>query len=238
MALRFEKKVALVTGGSGAIGQALVEALRSEGATTEVADLNGDPAIDVTDENSVTAAVERIIKTHGRIDLVFSHAGALTAGSVEFTTLEAFERVMQVNVRGAFLVAKYTIPALRMSENGSIVFTSSTAGLVGSPNQAAYCAAKAAIINFARSLAAELAPDGIRVNTVCPGWTDTAFNDPVWDAEGGRASAEQALLELVPAKRQAVPSEIVPAMLFLASDDASYITGETMVIDGGLLAVR
>lgn len=238
MTWRFDDKVALVTGGSGAIGRALVAALRNEGATVEVADLDSKPSTDVTDEDSVRAAVERMTAAHGRIDAVFSHAGAITAGPVEQVRLEDFEHVMQVNVRGAFLVAKHTIPALRSAGGGSIVFTSSTAGLAGAPNQATYCAAKAAIINFARSLAAELAPDGIRVNTVCPGWTDTAFNDPVWDVEGGKVRAEPEFMQSVPLRRQAAPSEIVPAMLFLASKDAGYVTGETMVIDGGLLAIR
>lgn len=235
---RFEGQVALVTGGSGAIGRALVDALRAEGSHVEVVDLDAEPPTDVTQEGSVRDAIDRALSAHGKLNAVFSHAGTLAAGPVESMELEQFDRIMQVNVRGAFLVAKYSIPALRSSGGGAIVFTSSTAGVAGAANQAAYCAAKAAIINFSRSLAAEVADADIRVNTVCPGWTDTSFNDPVWDLEGGRAAAEDDFLRLVPMRRQATPSEIVPAMLFLASSEASYVTGETMVVDGGLLAVR
>jgi NAD(P)-dependent dehydrogenase (short-subunit alcohol dehydrogenase family) len=235
---RFADRVAYVTGGASGIGRELVDALRREGALVEVADIQATPPTDVADSASVAASVARVIERRGRIDLVFSNAGVLHAGPVETMPEETFDEVIAVNLRGAFLVAKHTIPALRAAGGGAMVFTGSTSALVGSPGQGAYCASKAGIALLTRTLAAELAADSIRVNCVCPGWVDTPFNDPVWAELGGQAHAAPALLADVPLRRQAAPEEIVPAMLFLASEEASYITGEVLTIDGGMLAVR
>ena len=227
-----------MTGGASGIGHALVEALREEGALVEVADIQATPPTNVADSASVASSVRRVLERRGRIDLVFSNAGVLRAGSVETMAEETFDEVIAVNLRGTFLVAKHTIPALRAAGGGAMVLTGSTSALVGSPGQGAYCASKAGIMLLARTLAAELAADNIRVNCVCPGWVDTPFNDPVWAQLGGQAQAAPALLRDVPLRRQAAPEEIVPAMLFLASAEASYITGEVLTIDGGLLAAR
>jgi NAD(P)-dependent dehydrogenase (short-subunit alcohol dehydrogenase family) len=237
MADRFAGKVALVTGGSGEIGRALVQALTSEGATVTVADLNERHPTDVADAASVRHCIERMVATHGHLDAVFSHAGLLRAETVEAMDEELFDRVLAVNLRGPFLVAKYAIPHLKASR-GNIVFTGSTSSLTGARGQGAYCASKAGVLGLARVLADELAEYGVRVNVVCPGWVDTPFNDPVWEHADNRATEEERLLANVPMRRQARPEEIVPAMLFLASDDASYVTGEALVVDGGLLAVR
>ncbi len=148
-----------------------------------------------------------------------------------------FDRILAVNLKGAFLVAKQTIPHLKATR-GSIVFTGSTSSLAGARGQGAYCASKAGIVGLARALADELADYGIRVNAVCPGWVDTSFNDPVWRHAGGRAAAEERLLSGVPLRRQGRPEEIAATMLFLASDAASYITGEVLAVDGGLMAIR
>lgn len=235
---RFVGQVAYVTGGASGIGRELAEALRQEGALVEVADVRATPPTNVADAASVAASVARVLDRHNRIDLVFSNAGVLRAGPVETMPDETFDEVIGVNLRGAFLVAKHTIPALRAAGGGAMVFTGSTSALVGSPGQGAYCASKAGITLLARTLAAELAADKIRVNCVCPGWVDTPFNDPVWAEYGGQAHAAQALIGDVPLGRQATPREIVPAMLFLASAEASYITGEILTVDGGLVAVR
>jgi len=232
---RFDGKVALVTGGSSGIGQVLVEQLRQEGAAVVVADVSEPTPTDVADETSVRECVERLIAAHGRLDIVFSNAGVLVAAKVEAMDEAVFDRTLAVNLKGAFLVAKHTIPHLRATR-GNLVFTGSTSSLAGASGQGAYCASKAGIVGLARVLADELAEDGIRVNAVCPGWVDTPFNDPVWEYSGKAAEAE--LLSGVPMRRQARPEEIVAPMLFLASDGASYITGEVFVIDGGLMAVR
>lgn len=234
---RFAGKVALVTGGSSGIGHMLVERLGQEGAAAVVADVSAPTPTDVSDATSVQECVDRLIAAHGRLDLVFSNAGVLLAENVETMDEAVFDRTLAVNLKGAFLVAKYTIPHLRASR-GNMVFTGSTSSLAGARGQGAYCASKAGIIGLTRVLADELAEDGIRVNAVCPGWVDTPFNDPVWEYSGGDEEVKVKLLFGIPMRRQARPSEIVAPMLFLASDDASYVTGEVFVVDGGLMAVR
>ena len=237
MARRFEGKVALVTGGSSGIGRMLVERLNLEGAAVVVADVSEPVPTDVSDAASVAACVDRVMAEHGRLDVVFSNAGVLLAGNVETMDEAIFDRTLAVNLKGAFLVAKHTIPRLRATR-GNLVFTGSTSSLAGARGQGAYCASKAGIVGLARVLADELADDGIRVNAVCPGWVDTPFNDPVWAYACRRPQAEARLLASVPMRRQARAEEIVGPMLFLASADASYVTGEVLVVDGGLMAVR
>jgi NAD(P)-dependent dehydrogenase (short-subunit alcohol dehydrogenase family) len=234
---RFAGKVALVTGGAGGIGGAVVAALQREQATVAVADIRADPAVDVTDPAQVNRCVSGVIAEHGRLDCVFITSGHLSAGRVEDQSVEEFDRTISINLRGAFLVTKAAIPHLRVTR-GSLIYTGSTSSLTGSRDQASYCAAKAGIANFSRAMADELAADGIRVNCVCPGWVDTPFNDPVWKTMNDDPDAQRKLLAAVPIGRQATPEEIAPAMLFLASAEASYITGATLVVDGGLVAVR
>lgn len=233
-----EGRVALVTGGSSGIGAALVERLRDEGAAVTVADLAEAEPTDVSDSASVRATVERTVTEHGKLDLVFSNAGVLEAARVEDMDEAMFERALAVNLRGAFLVAKYTIPHVRAAGGGAMVFTGSTSSLVGAPGEGAYGSTKAGLLNLARVLAAELAPDRIRVNCVCPGWVDTSFNDPVWAFAGGRQQVEESVLATVAMRRQAHPEEIANVMLFLASDAASYMTGAALVVDGGFTFVR
>lgn len=240
MSRGLDGKHAFITGGSSGIGAALVTRLEAEGVATYVADTAAATPSDVSDEASVAAAVERAVdRFEGQMDLVFSNAGMLRAGRVEDMPIRVFDQVIAVNLRGAFLTAKYTIPHLRRRGGGAMVFTGSTASLVGARSQGAYSASKAGIISLARCLADELAHDSIRVNSVCPGWVATSFNDPVWDDLGGVDSAEsQAVLAAIPMHRQATPDEVAGVMVFLGSDDASYITGETIVVDGGLLGIR
>jgi NAD(P)-dependent dehydrogenase (short-subunit alcohol dehydrogenase family) len=235
---QFKGKTAFVTGGASGIGAALVARLRAEGAEVSVADLRGSPPVDVTDAAALEAAIDAAAAPHGRLDMVFSNAGVLTAGLVETMPLADFDRALAVNLRGAFLTARFAIRHLRAAGGGSIVFTASTASFIGARYEGAYDASKTGILGLMRALAAELAPDGIRVNAVAPGWIDTPFNDPVWQVAGDRAEAERALLGNVPAGRQGRPEEVVSAMLYLASAEASYVTGHALVIDGGLIATR
>ena len=230
-------RVALVFGGHGGIGAATAEEMTSQGAVVEVADLTGTPAVDVADMQSVRNFVARVMAEHHRIDAVVVASGLLVAGKLDEMSVEDFDRVLAVNLRGAFCVAKCVAPALQDSK-GSLVFVGSTSSIVGSRGQSAYCAAKAGVANLSRSLADELAPSGVRVNCVCPGWVDTAFNDDYWRSVNDDSDADQALTAAIPMRRQASPKEIAPSIAFLCSEGASYITGSTLVVDGGLTAVR
>ncbi|MCY7288567.1 MAG: SDR family oxidoreductase [Cryobacterium sp.] len=230
-------KVVLVFGGGGGIGGATAREMASQGAAVEVADLTGTPAVDVTDMQSVTDCVAQVVEAHNQLDAVVVASGLLVAGTLDQMSVEDFDRVLAVNLRGAFTVAKCVAPALRDSK-GSLVFVGSTSSIVGSQGQSAYCAAKAGVANLSRSLADELASSGVRVNCVCPGWVDTAFNDDFWRSVKDDSATASALMAAIPMRRQATPEEIAPSIAFLCSEGASYITGSTLLVDGGLTAVR
>jgi 3-oxoacyl-[acyl-carrier protein] reductase len=239
----------VVVGGASGIGAA---AARLLAGTCElvIADLdrsNGEAvaaecegefvAADVTDETSVVRLFERVAELPPLRALVVT-AGILPAAMLADMERADWDRCVAVNLTGAFLLAKHAHAPLSAAAGAAAVFTSSTAGLAGSRGQAAYCATKAGIIGLVRALSDEWAADGIRVNAVCPGWVDTPFNDPVWEQVGGRVRGEPALLASVPMRRQATAEEIAPVIEFLCSEAASYVTGQAVVADGGLMAVR
>jgi meso-butanediol dehydrogenase/(S,S)-butanediol dehydrogenase/diacetyl reductase len=252
---RFSGKAVVVTGGGHGIGRASALRFASEGAQVAVVDLRGDHAeqvaaecgaagqpgraypADVTDPDRVAAVVEQIAGDLGGIDIVHLNAGRLSAGSVLEVSLAEWHAIFAVNVTGMFLVARAVIPVMRASSGGgAIVTTGSISGMFGEPALAAYTASKAAVVNLTRQMAIDFARDGIRVNCVCPGWVDTGFNDPQFEHDG---LSEQDIAELidrtVPMGRQGLPEEMAAAVAFLASADASYITGQTLLVDGGLL---
>lgn len=237
MNLGFQGKVAIVTGGSSGIGAALSCALSGLGANVEVLDVRSDDPVDVSNARQVEAAISRVSVRYGRIDAVFSNAGLLGAGSTETFAIADFDRIVAVNLRGAFIVARACMPHLRASR-GALVFTASTSALIGSAGEAAYAASKAGIVGLMRSIAAEMAADGVRVNAVAPGWIDTPFNDPVWDHAGRRGIPVDSVIGQVPMKRQAQPDEVISAMLMLASPRTTYLTGQVIAIDGGLSSLR
>jgi meso-butanediol dehydrogenase / (S,S)-butanediol dehydrogenase / diacetyl reductase len=252
---RFSGKTVVVTGGGHGIGRASALRFASEGARVAVVDVRGDHAsqvaqecraaggdgraypADVTDPDQVGGAVEQIVAALGGIDVVHLNAGRLSAGSVLEVSLAEWQRVFAVNVTGMFLVARAVIPVMRANpEGGAIVTTGSISGMFGEPALAAYTASKAAVVNFTRQMAIDFARDGIRVNCVCPGWVDTGFNDPQFEHDGlSQSDIEELIDRTVPMGRQGLPEEMAAAVAFLASADASYITGQTLLVDGGLL---
>ena len=251
---RFPGKVVAVTGGAHGIGRATALRFASEGAHVAVLDVRDEEGekvaaecgrgggtgryyhCDVTDPGGVAAAVRRVAADLGTIDVLHANAGRLRAGTVLETGLDEWSRILSVNVTGMYLVIRETVPVMRDGGGGAIVTTGSISGLFGEPALTAYTASKAAVVNMTRSLAIDLAPAGIRVNCVCPGWVDTGFNDPQFEHDRMTAEDVKDLIDrTVPLRRQGEPEEMAAAVAFLASADASYITGQTLVVDGGLL---
>ncbi|HEY1795846.1 MAG TPA: SDR family NAD(P)-dependent oxidoreductase [Stellaceae bacterium] len=249
-------KVALVTGGASGIGAASAETLAREGAKVVVGDVDearagtvvaaieaagGDGAflrLDVTDEANWQTVVAEIEARHSRLDILFANAGiGIGAPSIVDMTLAEWRRQTAVNLDGVFLSVKYCLPLMRRSGGGSIVVTSSIAGLRGSPILAGYCATKGGVRLFAKAIAMECAArgDGVRVNSVHPGIIDT----PIWEkdlAAGRNAPLDVAEMGRLgaPLGRVGTAQDIANAVLFLASDQSSYITGAELVIDGGI----
>ncbi len=251
---RFDGRVAIITGGAGAIGRATSLCLASEGARVVIADLDRSAAeehadhirdrgadaiavaVDVSDEASANDLIRSTVAAFGRIDILHNNAGVLLPGSVTEVPLEAWNRTLAVNITGAFLCSRAAIPLMIAGGRGSIIHTSSVSGLVGEAGIAAYCASKGALVMLARQMAIDYARHGIRVNALCPGWIDTPFNDPAIERSGGREALAGFIDLLVPMGRQGTPEEVADVVAFLASDDARYVTGTATVVDGGLTA--
>jgi NAD(P)-dependent dehydrogenase (short-subunit alcohol dehydrogenase family) len=243
----------LVAGGASGIGRAAVRGFRARGDAVVVADLDLARAQEVAAEDlpgpaaalgcdlssvdGPAAAVAAAVEHGGGLDVVFGNAGLLRAAPLAEWTVEAWDTTMALNLRAPFLLAQAAAPHLRRSPLARLIFTSSTGALRGHAGMPAYHASKAGLNNLVRALADELSPDGIRVNTVCPGWVDTPFNDAFWQHQQDPGAALDALTASIPLRRQAVPEDIVGLVLFLASPASDYITGQSLVIDGGYTAV-
>ncbi len=247
--MRLNGKVAVVTGGTSGIGKATAILFAKEGAPVVVVgfrhvtagqdlvkaiEQEGGKALfvqaDLSKEEDVRAMVERAVEVFGGIDILFSNAGILLAKSVTDTSVEEWDHLMGVNVRSAFLCGKYIVPVMQKRGKGSIVIDSSVNGLMAEPDIAAYCASKAALIALTRSMSVDYGKYNIRVNCVCPGWIETPFNADYFTVPGNREKAA-ALHSL---RKVGQPEEVAYAVLFLASDEASFVTGSALTVDGGL----
>jgi len=240
---RLSGRVCVVTGASGGIGAATVELFRAEGAKVAGIDLHedspGDLALqaDVTSEEQVRAALQRVRSEFSRIDVLFNNAGISPEddGSAIETTLEAWERVQQVNLRSVFLCCKHGIPHLLENDGplrGSVINTASFVAVMGAAtSQISYTASKGGVLALSRELGVEFARRGVRVNALCPGPIDTPLLRELFAKDPEKAARR---LVHVPMGRFGTPDEIAKGALFLASDDSSYVTASTFMIDGGL----
>jgi 3-oxoacyl-[acyl-carrier protein] reductase len=241
-------KVTVITGAAKGIGRGIARVFAAEGATVIVADIDAAAgaaaaaelsqggaaaefvATDVTSQASCEAAVQAIIDRHGRVDVLCSNAGIYPQARVAEMTEADWDRIFAINVKGMFFMVKAVLPGMRARKSGRIVLTSSVTGPVtGYPGWAHYGATKAAMLGFMRSAAIEVAQEGVTINAVLPGNILT---------EGMQDMGQEYIDKLaasIPMKKLGTPQDIGYAMLFLASDEAAYITGQTMVIDGGQL---
>ncbi len=240
MAGRLEGKVCVITGAAGGIGAEAVDLFSDEGAIVVGVDVReGAPgdlsvAANVADEGQVKALYAQVRETYGRIDVLFNNAGISPPddASVLDTDLEAWERVQEVNVRSVFLCCKHGIPHLLESGGGSVINTASFVAVMGAAtSQISYTASKGAVLALSRELGVEFARRGVRVNALCPGPVNTPMLQSIYAADPEQAARRVVHL---PMGRFAEAREIAQGALFLASDDSSYITASTFLVDGGL----
>ncbi len=245
---RLEGKIALVTGGGAGIGRAICETFAREGAHVVVADIDGDAAqetasaivtangaaeahtVDITDTAQVKALMESIKTTHGRLDVLVNNAGVGARADFRHLTDEEWDKVWSVNLDGTVKCAREDFELMRASGKASIVYLSSVMSAKHARQMAVYSATKGAVSALSRSLAVEYAPYGIRVNTLLPGYVETALIGRYIKNPG----IAKALLTQTPLRRFGTPEDIASAALFLASDEAAYITGAALNVDGGM----
>ena len=245
-----ENKVVLITGAAQGIGLAAARTFAEAGASVALADwdkalvnkaaeqltADGYKALaivcDVSDDAQVKAMVDKTVETFGKLDAAFNNAGIQNVlADAADQTIEDFDRVMGVNLRGVWSCMKYELQQMRKQGNGAIVNCSSIGGILGGPQRGTYHAAKHGVIGLTKSAALEYAPLGIRINSICPGIIHTPMVDKMM--AGGQQDVLDAMIEAVPAKRLGKPEEIASAVLWLCSDMASLVVGHTLVVDGG-----
>ena len=223
-------KTAIVTGGAAGIGAAIVERFRAEGAKVVVFDLNGEPSVDITDY----AAVQKAVAAAGAVDILVNNAGWDMFKPFLATDPAFWQKIISINLVGPMNLLHCVLPGMAERGGGKVVNIASDAGRVGSSGEAPYSACKGGIIALTKTLARELASKGVRLNTVCPGLTETAMLEAFMQGAGNPDKLREAYRRAVPIGRLGKPEDIAGAVLFLASDDADFITGQTISVSGGL----
>ena len=247
--MRLEGKIALVTGGGRGIGRAAALALAREGADVAVAvgrDLGAAEAVageiralgrrslaalcDVAEEEATDALIERTVQEFGRLDILVNNAGITRDTLVLRMSDSDWDAVLNVNLKGAFHCSRAAVKRMIRQRSGRIINVTSVMGLIGGAGQANYCASKAGLIGFTRALAREVGSRGVTCNAIAPGWIETQMTAKLPDG------AAESLLPRIPAGRLGQPEDVAGAVVFLSSDQAAYITGQVLVVDGGLTA--
>lgn len=240
---RFEGRVAFISGAGSGIGLAAAQRIAEEGGqvvcgveTEAQRAATGDLAsivIDVAEEGSWRAVIAQTVAEYGGLDVLVCSAGILRKGTAEETSLELWNQVLAVNLNGVFLGARYGIPEMRKRGGGAIVNISSLNGIRGTPGALAYAASKGGVVAITMSMALDHAHENIRVNCICPGSVHTPMVQAVYAENADPEAARQARVAMHPLGRDGVPEDIAAAIAFLASDDASFMTGQAMAVDGG-----
>lgn len=244
-------RAAIVTGAGSGIGRASAEILAREGAAVVVADRDPEKAFaardaivgrggraipletDVADDAQLDRLVDACLSAYGRIDVLHSHVGIQVEGTLEQVDPEGMDASWRMNVRQHFRLARLAMPHMRAAGRGSIIITSSNSGVLYDREMIAYATTKHAVVAMTRQIALDYARYNVRVNALCPGWVDTPFNEPYMRQMGGRAALETYVRTKIPMGRWASVEEIAEAVLFLASDRSSFMTGQALVLDGG-----
>lgn len=249
--MMLQGKVAFVTGAGSGIGAAGARAMAREGAHVVVSDLDGaaaarvadairaagggatSVALDVTEDDALTAAIAGAAETHGRLDILHSHAGLQVEGTLEQVDVTAFDASWALNVRAHFVAAKAALAPMRAQGRGSVIITSSNSGVQYDREMIAYATTKHAVLAMTRQMAADYAGENIRFNALCPGFIDTPFNRGFEVQMGGRDKLEAYIAGAIPMGRFGTVEEIAEGIVYLASDRSSFMTGHALVIDGG-----
>ena len=244
-------KIALVTGGRGGIGRAIVSRFLKEGATVYAADLTPEGSLDnhkedgsvfikldVTSEKEVSTALSKIEEEEGKLDILVNAAGIEIEKTIEQTSLEEWNLSFAVNVTGTFLTSKYSLPLMRKAAKNkvstSIINFGSYDGFIADPGLAAYCATKGGVISLMRSIALDYVGEGVRCNAICPGTVDTPWVDRMVATYPDPVQTKKQMTNRQPMGRLGQPHEIASGAVYLASKDSNFVTGSCLVIDGGL----
>ena len=249
--MKLENKIALITGGNRGIGLATAQLFEQAGARVAIVGRDADAGrtaletlrgaifiqADVSRADDCQRAVDETVRAFGGLHILFNNAGIILRNrTLEHTTEDEWDAIMTSNVKSIFLMSRTALPHLRAAGGGAIINTSSYIGLVGAPGVAAYAASKGAVVNLTRSMALDHAQENIRVNCICPGSVKTDMIDAAWRAYGDIVEAERVWTAKHPLKRIASADEVARVVLFLASEDSSFITGAAIPVDGGITA--